>query len=177
MHWQEKITGQKVKLIPLEENHFELLYKAASDPLIWEQHPNPNRYKREEFANYFKGAIESKGAYLVLDVLTSEVVGSTRFYDYNESESSILIGYTFVTKKYWGKGYNPEMKKLMLHFAFQKVNSVKFHVGDKNIRSQMAMKKINAKEVRRINVAYHGEKSTGNIEYEITKFEFEKQKT
>jgi len=27
------------KLIPLEEKHFEALFEAASDPLIWEQNP------------------------------------------------------------------------------------------------------------------------------------------
>jgi len=53
------LQNNLVQLIPLDESHFEELYAVASDPLIWEQHPNPDRYQRTVFSNYFNGAIES----------------------------------------------------------------------------------------------------------------------
>src|SRR6478672_8400718 len=93
-----------IKLVPLKESDFEKLFQVASDPKVWEQHPNPNRYKFEDFANYFKGAIESNGAFLILDAKTNEVVGCSRYYDYNQDERSVLIGYTFIGTKFWGSG-------------------------------------------------------------------------
>ena len=77
---------------PLKEEDFELLYKAASDPLVWDQHPNKNRYQRAEFLNFFKGAMQSGGAFVVVDKASNEIMGSSRFYDFDESDKSILIG-------------------------------------------------------------------------------------
>lgn len=37
------------KLIPLEEKHFDALFEAASDPLIWEQNPAKDRHTKEGF--------------------------------------------------------------------------------------------------------------------------------
>ena len=80
---QPILQNEFVKLVPLKETDFEILYKVASDPLIWEQHPNKNRWQREVFQNFFKGAIESKGAFLIYDAVTNEPIGSSRFYDWD----------------------------------------------------------------------------------------------
>ncbi len=47
-----------VKLIPLSPNDLEKLFKVASDPLIWEQHPTKTRYQKDVFEQFFNGAIE-----------------------------------------------------------------------------------------------------------------------
>src|SRR4051812_40419530 len=96
------LKNEFVTLTPLVQSDFERLYKVASDSLIWEQHPNKNRYQREEFQNYFKGAMESGGAFLIFDTKTGEPIGSSRFYDYNENENTIEIGYTFLARDHWG---------------------------------------------------------------------------
>src|SRR6187551_2552005 len=100
------LQNDLVSLKPLEWQDFEALYSVASDPLIWEQHPNSNRYQRPVFENYFQGAMESGGAFLISDKTNGKVVGSSRFYDH-ESENKVLkIGYTFFTRASWGKGHN-----------------------------------------------------------------------
>jgi hypothetical protein len=43
------LSNHLIRLEPLQPMHFNELYAAASDPLIWEQHPNPNRYQKEVF--------------------------------------------------------------------------------------------------------------------------------
>ncbi|MGC4040780.1 MAG: GNAT family N-acetyltransferase [Flavobacterium sp.] len=161
-----------IKLVPLQETDFERLYEVGSDPKVWEQHPNPSRYKLEDFTNYFKGAIASKGAFLVLDAKTNETIGCSRFYDYNEEANSILIGYTFIGTKFWGKGYNASLKKLMLEHAFQFVDKVYFHIGVFNIRSQKAIVKIGGVKIGEFEVAYYGESSKLNYIYQINKNEF-----
>ena len=158
-----------IKLIPLKETDFDNLYKVASNPLVWEQHPNPNRYKLEDFTTYFKGAIESKGAFLILDALTNETIGCSRYYDYNEINSSVLIGYTFIGTKFWANGYNKALKKLMIDYAFQSVDKVYFHIGAFNIRSQKAIEKIGAVKVDEFEVEYYGETSKLNFVYLINK--------
>ncbi|MCG2610572.1 GNAT family N-acetyltransferase [Flavobacterium sp. SM15] len=169
MNLQPVLENETVKLIPLQESDFETLYHVASDPLIWEQHPNKDRYKREVFQNFFKGALESKGAFKIIDKTSEEVIGSTRFYDYNQPNKSILIGYTFYGRQYWGSTYNPEVKKLMLNYAFQFVDQVFFHIGAHNFRSQKAIERLGAVKTREIDVAYHGEPEKLNFEYLIEK--------
>jgi len=104
------LQNELIKLVPLQATDFEALYQVANDELLWEQHPNKLRYQRAVFQNFFQGAIESKGTFFVYDTQTNESVGSSRFYDYNEKDNSILIGYTFIARKYWGKGYNKVLK-------------------------------------------------------------------
>ncbi|MBH1959555.1 MAG: GNAT family N-acetyltransferase [Flavobacteriia bacterium] len=166
---QPILENEDFKLIPLNENDFERLYKVASDPKVWEQHPNKERYKREVFENFFKGALESKGAFLVMDKSNGEVLGCTRFYDFDEENSSILIGYTFYGTDFWGKNVNPQVKKLMLNYIFQYVETVIFHVGKENIRSQVAMERLGAEKVGEEEIAYFGELPKINVVYEIRK--------
>lgn len=134
MNLQPILENETVKLLPLKEENFETLYQVAADPLIWEQHPNKDRYQRAIFQNFFEGAMASKGAFLIIDKTTNEVMGSSRFYDFDEIKKSILIGYTFYGRKYWGSAYNPQVKKLMLDYAFQFADKVYFHIGALNIR-------------------------------------------
>lgn len=168
--WQPNhLKNELIQLIPLHETDFEELYVVASDPLIWEQHPNKLRYQRKVFQNYFEGAIQSKGAFLIRDAKTKEAVGSSRFYDYDEKENSVLIGYTFIGRKFWGNGYNKALKKIMLDYALQYVDKVYFHIGAYNIRSQKAIAKIGALKVDEFEVEYYGEDAKLNFVYLIRK--------
>ncbi len=167
------LQNDLIKLVPLHENDFEELYEVASDPLVWEQHPNKLRYQRDVFQNFFQGAMESKGAFFVRDAKTNEPIGSSRFYDYNpktsSTEASVLIGYTFIGRKYWGNGYNKALKKLMMDYAFQYVDTIYFHIGAFNIRSQKAIEKIGGIKIDEFEVEYYGEDSKLNYIYRINK--------
>jgi RimJ/RimL family protein N-acetyltransferase len=163
------LHNERIRLIPLQETDFDRLFEVGSNPKVWKQHPNPNRYKLEDFTNYFRGAIESNGAFLILDSFSNETIGCSRYYDYNENESTILIGYTFIGINFWGNGYNKALKKLMLDYAFQFVNKVYFHIGAFNYRSQKAIEKIGATKVDEFEVEYYGEVSKLNFVYLIQK--------
>jgi RimJ/RimL family protein N-acetyltransferase len=162
------LKNELINLLPLKDSDFERLYQVAFDPELWAQHPNKNRYQRPVFENFFEGAMESVGAFLILDKY-NKTIGSSRFYDFNASELSILIGYTFLAKSCWGKGHNSALKALMLTYAFQFVNDVIFHVGSDNLPSQKAMHKLGAMKSGEIDVAYYGEPERKNFIYKITK--------
>lgn len=169
---QPHLVNDWVNLIPLKPADFEALYAVASDPAIWAMHPNKNRFERPVFENFFQGALESGGAFMILDPASGNCLGSTRFYHYNPTENSVFIGYTFLATRCWGKGYNLAIKKLMLHYIFQWVSVVYFHVGAENYRSQKAMQKLGALKINEIMVAYHGEPDRANFTYEIKKTSF-----
>src|SRR5271166_1410138 len=141
---QPVLKGELLELRPLRQEDFPELYSVASDPLIWEQHPNTDRYKEEVFREFFREALESRGALAALDCRAGRIIGSSRFHAYNEEKSEIEIGWTFLARSHWGGIYNWEMKQLMLRHAFRFVNSVIFLVGPKNLRSQRALEKIGA---------------------------------
>ena len=163
------LNNDFVTLIPIQETDFEELYSVANDELLWEQHPNKLRYQRDVFQNFFQGAIESKGAFFIRDAKTDIPIGSSRFYDYNEKENSILIGYTFIGRDFWGKGYNKALKKVMMDYAFQYVDTIYFHIGATNFRSQKAIEKIGGIKVDEFEVEYYGEDSKLNYIYQIKK--------
>jgi len=171
---QPILENEKILLHPLLQSDFEMLYIIASNPKVWEQHPNKNRWQKDVFQIFFEGAIQSKGAFKVIDKVSGSIAGSSRFYDYNEMDSSILIGYTFYGTAFWGKGINQAVKALMLDYIFQFVDSVYFHIGAKNIRSQIAIERTGAKKVDEIEVAYYGEDSKQNFVYKIIKDEWKK---
>ncbi|MCC6737872.1 MAG: GNAT family N-acetyltransferase [Planctomycetia bacterium] len=139
---QPTLTGEFVELRPLQPGDFDALYAVASDPLIWEQHPAHDRWKEKVFREFFRVAIESGGAFLVVDRRDGRVIGSSRYHAYNEEKSEVEIGWTFLARSHWGGRYNREMKDLMLRHAFRFVKSVVFCVGSKNLRSLRAMEKI-----------------------------------
>lgn len=166
---QPTITNDLVRIQPLQPDDFEALYAAAADPLLWEQHPSRDRYKREVFETFFAGALESGGAFLVLDAATNAVIGSSRYYEWNAESRTIAIGYTFICRSHWGGGYNRALKTLMLNHAFQYADQVLFYVGATNFRSRRAMEKLGGQLVAEQEVAYYGERSNPNVVYQIAR--------
>lgn len=144
MELQPTLSNDLITIKPVQENDFESLFAVASDELLWEQHPNNDRYKKDVFKVFFDNAIQSKGAFVVIDNITNKVIGSSRYYNFNPEDNSIIIGYTFISRKYWGTNYNAALKKLMINYAFQFVNKIYFHVGETNYRSQKAVEKLGA---------------------------------
>ncbi len=163
------LKNELIKIVPLQENDFDKLYAIASDELLWEQHPNKDRYKKEVFQVFFKGAMESKGAFIVYDITTNLAIGSSRYYEYNEENKSIAIGYTFVARSHWGLGFNKALKTAMLNYAFTTLDTVVFHVGASNFRSQKAVEKLGAVKIKEIEMAYVGEANRLNFEYHLEK--------
>jgi RimJ/RimL family protein N-acetyltransferase len=165
---QPSLHNEQVRLLPLQAADFADLYAAARDPKIWEQHPNQDRWQPEAFRTYFEGALQ-QGALKIVDQATGTVIGSTRFYGYDAQADSILIGYTFLTTRYWGTGLNTGVKTLMLDYIFQFVSTVYFHIGAENRRSQLAIGRLGAEKVGEEQVAYFGEPPKLNFVYRISR--------
>ena len=168
---QPYLRSEVIELRPLVAADWDDLFAVASDSLIWEQHPESDRYKEDVFRIFFKDALESGGAFVVVNRKTQEIIGSTRFYGYDPGKSEIEIGWTFLARKYWGGHVNAEMKRLLLKHAFQFVESVVFFVGEDNVRSQKAMEKLGAIKDGMVTRTYGNHPGTRNVKYVIRKSE------
>jgi len=166
---QPHLRGNLVELRPLTRADLDAVYRAASDPSIWEQHPEPDRYTPPLFQRYFDGAIASGGAFAVIDRSTGRIIGCTRYCALQPEKSEVEIGWTFLERAYWGGAYNGEMKRLMIDHALRFVDRVVFLVGENNLRSQKALEKIGATFERRTDTVLEDGSIRKNVLYVITR--------
>ena len=164
---QPNLKGELIELRPLKPDDWHDLFAVASDPLIWEQHPESDRYKEDVFKRFFGEAMESGGAFVIIDKKSQQIIGSTRFYGYDPEKSEIEIGWTFLARKYWGGRYNRELKQLMLAHAFKFVGSVVFYIGEDNIRSQKATEKIGGIRDGLVKKVYGNRPASLSVRYVI----------
>lgn len=142
--FQPTLVGETISLRALREDDFDDLYAAASDKKIWEGHPSSDRYKLSKFKPYFKASIESQSCVVVIDNQSNKIIGWSRYYHLDKQPDDISIGFTFLSRDYWGGVTNRELKTLMVNYALQYFPAVWLHVDIDNIRSQKATLKIGA---------------------------------
>jgi N-acetyltransferase len=167
---QPHLAGERLELRPLRPDDWDALFAVASDPLIWEVHPERDRYTEPVFRRFFRTALESGGAQVAIDRATGQIIGSSRYHWHGPDEDELEIGWSFLARAYWGGAYNREMKRLMLGYAFQFVDRVIFVVGLDNIRSRKAMLKIGGVLTgRRETLELPDGGSSESVLFEITK--------
>jgi len=126
-------------LTPADQTH---LRAAASDRLIWAGHPASTRHLPEVFNPYFSKLLTFCQTLIIAH--DSQTIGCSAYYTGSTQPGTIAIGYTFITRAYWGGQANKAIKTLMLDHAFQSYDAVWLHIGPDNIRSQKATQKLGA---------------------------------
>ena len=146
MDRQPVLEGERLLLRPLEADDWAALYGVASDRELWAGHPSHDRWREPVFRAFFDDALAKGGALAIIDKSTGKVIGSSRFQfsDREAEEGALEIGWSFLDRAYWGRGYNAEFKRLMLEHAFRFAESVIFVIGPQNLRSQKAVLKLGA---------------------------------
>ena len=146
------IVNERVILRPLILEDVEnLLPFSLHEPELW-TYSMIHAVGKEGLINYIQLAIEGRLSekeypFIVFDKLNNQYVGSTRFYEIQTNDKSLLIGYTWYGKKFQGTGLNKHCKFLLLKFAFDKLGMqrVEFRADANNQRSISAMKSIGCK--------------------------------
>ena len=139
---QPTLEGSLVLLRPSRVEDWDALFAIASDPLVWEAHPAHDRWQEPVFRAYFDAGIVSGGALTILDRATGAVIGSSRYDNWKPDADEIEIGWTYLARSHWGRGYNAQIKALMLDHIHRFVGTAVFTVGETNIRSRKAMEKL-----------------------------------
>jgi RimJ/RimL family protein N-acetyltransferase len=146
-----RLEGERVHLIPLEDEYFDSLVDSSQEESIWTFMPIDGTDKMR-LGDLLKQAIlkREKGEqypFVVLDRFTKRVIGSTSYLKLNEEFKSLEIGWTWFLPEVWGKGYNEECKYLLLKHCFENLDTIRVQIvtWDKNLRSRKAVERIGAK--------------------------------
>ncbi len=144
LNLQPLLKTARLLLRPLTAADEKGLYSAASDPEIWSQHPAKNRHEKEVFDRYFEFLLGTKGTLIVLEAATKRIIGCSQFYPVTDQPGEIGIGFTFLSRPYWGGQWNREMKASMIAHVLKDLPRVWFHIDPENIRSQVATTRLGA---------------------------------
>ncbi len=112
----------------------------------------------------------------VIDAGSGALIGCSRYYEWDGTERSVAIGYTFIARKFWGGRTNLALKTLMLEHAFRFVDRVIFHVAAGNLRSRKAMEKLGGVLIGEVAMTYYGEQSHLNVVYKIDREDWARSK-
>jgi N-acetyltransferase len=173
---QPELTGETIHLRPLAEPDRTAMTVASSDPLIWELHPARDRYLSEKFQPYFDKLLASRGTLVVIDRANGGIIGWSSYGELKPEAREVEIGWTFLTRTYWGGKTNREMKRLMLAHAFAFVDTVVFRIAADNFRSRAAIEKIGGILIDRpAEIVFEG-RPVPHAVYAIRKDDFEASK-
>src|SRR6478736_3079763 len=174
MDRQPVLEGERLLLRPLTPDDWDALFAVASDRELWAGHPSHDRWQEPVFRAFFVDALARGGALAIVDKASGRVIGSSRFQysDRAVEEGALEIGWSFVDRAYWGRGYNAEFKRLMLEHAFRFVGRVVFRVGADNAISRGAMKNIGGRLTGETFVAERAGRPVDHVIYEITRADF-----
>lgn len=140
---QPSLAHPALNLRPARHEDWPALFKAASDPGIWEGHPAHDRWREPVFGAFFDEGLAS-GGMLVAEEPGGAIIGSSR-YDVDRTEAGeVEVGWTFLVRRHWGSRTNHVMKALMVGHALEQVERVIFLIGETNIRSRTACLRIGA---------------------------------
>ena len=152
--WIEPVTfsGSNVILEPLSLEHLEGIISAVKDGELWNlwftSIPSP-----EKAEVYIKTALnmrENAGAmpFVIRDKRSNIIIGSTRYFDVDEVNQRLEIGYTWYSESYQRTAANTETKYLLLSHAFENLNAiaVEFRTHWHNHKSRAAIARLGAKQ-------------------------------
>lgn len=132
--------------------HHPQLTQIGLDPEIWRLTVAVARTP-QEMGSYMESALQLQREGTTLPFVTIErssgqVVGSTRFGNYDPANRRIEIGWTWLARPWQRTAINTEAKYLMLTHAFEKLKCVRVELKTDalNVRSRAAILRIGAKE-------------------------------
>jgi N-acetyltransferase len=145
------LTGQHVRLEPLDISHVDALWTAGKHPDIWRYTIAP-MHTLADMQAYVEGALADHAAGRALPFVQVEqaggrVVGSTRFGNIELAHHRVEIGWTWLTPAYQRTAINTEAKLLLLTHAFETWNClrVELKTDARNEKSRKAMERMGAK--------------------------------
>lgn len=147
-----QLENDVVLLRPLVTGDVDfLLPYALLEPELW-QYSSISPAGSDGMQNYIDQAVQAKVnqreyPFIVYDKRSDTYAGSTRFYDIQNDNQSLQLGFTWYGKEYQGTGLNKNCKLLLLGLAFDilKFERVEFRADVLNEKSIAAMKSIGCK--------------------------------
>ena len=146
------LEGHGVRLEPMAKEHRDALAKAAADGKLWQlwftSVPEP-----QQTEGYIAQALEGRDAghmlpWVVRELGSGEIAGSTRYHDIIKPASRVEIGWTWYAKRWQKSHVNTACKLLLLTHAFEALECkvVGLRTDNFNFNSQRAIEALGAKK-------------------------------
>ncbi|HYU09609.1 MAG TPA: GNAT family protein [Gemmatimonadales bacterium] len=146
------LEGHGIRLEPLAEEHSDALAAAAGDGRLWELWfvavPPPDGMR-----TYVAVALTGQRdghmlPWVVRDVASGAIMGSTRYHDIEPAIERVEIGHTWYGQSRQRTHVNTTCKLLLLTHAFEKLGCkvVGLRTDNFNFRSQRAIEALGAKK-------------------------------
>lgn len=146
------LESRGVRLEPMTPAHADAIVAAASDGKLWDLWytaiPAPDKA-----AKYIEDALEGQQngsmlPWVVRDLRTNTIVGTTRYHDIIPAVDRVEIGYTWYGESRQRTHINRTCKLMLLTHAFEVVHCkvVGFRTDNFNFRSQAAIAALGAKQ-------------------------------
>ncbi|MBF4614351.1 GNAT family N-acetyltransferase [Curtobacterium sp. VKM Ac-1376] len=146
------LTGDRVTLEPLGQEHADDLRAAVADGDLWRTWytsiPAPAQVEAEIDRRLAEHEAGRMVPFAVRDRPTGRVVGSTTFMNIDSGNRHVEIGHTFLARSAQRSGINTESKLLMLSHAFEawQCIAVEFRTHWHNLQSRAAIAGLGAKQ-------------------------------
>ena len=148
------LEGHGVRLEPLERSHAVALASAAADGELWKLwYVATVDLAPGLEGGYVAAALDGQRAghmvpWVVRELTTGAIVGSTRYHDIVREIDRVEIGYTFYAQRWQRTHVNTACKLLLLGHAFETLGCqvVGFCVDNLNLPSQQAVAALGAKK-------------------------------
>ncbi|MDN8247106.1 GNAT family protein [Acinetobacter baumannii] len=152
MHLNITLSSHRIRLRILTIEDSRDLVTAASDGKLWNL-PFTVVPSAETIDDYIHHALDGYQAgtvlpFIVEDISTGKVIGSTRFWKIDRKNLKLEIGGTWYSKS-WQRTYaNTEAKYLLLQYAFEVLNCIRvqFTTDVLNEKSQNAILRLGAQK-------------------------------
>src|ERR1044071_9615160 len=95
------LTGRTIRLVPLEPGHHSALCEIGLDERLWRV-TTIQVLTSQEMQNYMRLALEAQSQgtalpFVIEDIASGKIIGSTRFHSYAADHGRIEIGFTWIT--------------------------------------------------------------------------------
>jgi RimJ/RimL family protein N-acetyltransferase len=146
------LEGHGIRLEPLTREHEKGLIEAAKDGKLWELFftsvPEPENAKK-----YLEDALKGQERgdmlpWVVRDLKTGSIVGSTRYHDIIPAADRVEIGYTWYAQRCQRTHVNTTCKLLLFEYGFERLQCkvIGLRTDNYNFRSQRAIEALGAKK-------------------------------
>jgi Acetyltransferases, including N-acetylases of ribosomal proteins len=126
MDFTISLENEDVLLRPLSENDITAFEKITNDKSLWVYFTS-DLAEKDELEKWISAAItqienKTRLAFTIINKANNIVIGSTSFGNFSQKDMRIEIGWTWIGKKFQGRGFNRIAKLLMLEYCFEKIN-------------------------------------------------------
>ena len=175
-----KLQTGNILLRPTIVEDIEGFTGLTTDKTMWIYFTN-DLSDKTELENWVNDALIQKDnktrlPFTIIDKKTSNIIGSTSFGNISYRDKRIEIGWTWLSKNYWGKGVNDEVKYLMFRYCFEKLEFLRVECKTDvlNIPARKALTRMNMTEegILRSHTLMTNNRRRDTIYYSILKSEW-----